>query len=75
MASGQQHRKRISRANPKDRYLSVKEISERYNFHPNTVRAWANRDGLRHVRRGPGGKLYIREGHVRRFIRTWYEEV
>ena len=54
--------------------LSVESISERYNFHPNTVRAWVTRDGLRHIRYGPGGKIFIREDDVERFIKFWYPE-
>lgn len=77
MASRKEHRRRKNRrisSNDKS-FLSVSEISKRYKFHPNTVRAWVSRDGLRHVRRGPGGKIYIREGHVKKFIENWYEEV
>jgi len=54
--------------------LSVKSISEKYNFHPNTVRSWVTRDGLRHIRYGPGGKIFIREDDVERFIKFWYPE-
>ena len=54
--------------------LSVKSISERYDFHPNTVRAWVTRDRLRHIRYGPGGKIFIRQDDVERFIKFWYEE-
>ena len=77
MAKRKVHRRRKnSRIDFKDKsFLSVNEISKRYRFHPNTVRAWVSRDGLKHVRRGPGGKIYIREGHVERFIRNWYEEL
>ena len=53
--------------------LSVKAISERYDFHPHTVRAWVNRDGLRAIKHGPGGKLFVRQTDVERFIRKWYE--
>jgi len=56
------------------RMLSVKRISEKYDFHPNTVRAWVTRDGLRHVRHGRGGKIFVRQDDVERFIRQWYEE-
>jgi len=54
--------------------LSVQLISEKYDFHPNTVRAWVTRDGLRHVRHGPGGKIFIRQDDVERFIKYWYPE-
>jgi len=54
--------------------LSVKRISEKYGFHPNTVRNWVNRDGLRHVKHGPGGKIFIRQDYVEAFIKEWYEE-
>ena len=56
------------------RMLSVKKVSEVYGFHENTVRAWVARDGLRHVRHGPGGKIFIRQDNVERFIRQWYEK-
>lgn len=53
--------------------LSVRLISERYGFHPHTVRAWCTRDGLRHKRHGPGGKIFIRQDDVEEFIKEWYE--
>jgi hypothetical protein len=53
--------------------LSVKRISEKYGFHPNTVRSWVTRDGLRHVRHGPGAKIFIRQDDVEAFIKEWYE--
>lgn len=75
MAEGKKYKRKknvISRRGV--RMLSVKRISERYDFHPNTVRAWVTRDGLRHVRRGPGGKIFIRQDDVEAFIKEWYEE-
>jgi uncharacterized protein YjcR len=54
--------------------LSVSAISKKYDFHPNTVRSWVSRDGLRHVRHGKGNKIFIRKSDVERFIGTWYEE-
>lgn len=53
--------------------LSVKRISQDYDFHPNTIRSWVKRDKLRHVRRGRGGKILIRKDDVERFIKQWYE--
>ena len=53
--------------------LSVKGISAAYDFHPNTVRRWVKEDGLRHVRRGRGGKILIRKDDAERFIQQWYE--
>lgn len=55
------------------RMLSVERISELYGFHPNTIRSWVNYDGLRHDRRGPGGKIYIRQEDVEHHLRLWYE--
>ena len=52
--------------------LSVKQISEKYGFHSNTVRNWVNRDGLKAVKHGPGGKMFIRQGDVETFIKEWY---
>ncbi len=56
------------------RMLSVRAISKKYDFHPNTVRAWVTRDGLKHVRHGRGGKIFIRQDDVEAFIKEWYEE-
>lgn len=53
--------------------LSVELISDVYDFHPNTIRAWVNHDGLRHTKRGPGGKIYIRKEDIERHIKLWYE--
>lgn len=52
---------------------SVNDIREQYGFHPNTVRAWVHRDGLRHYRKGPGGKIYFREDDLLDFITKVYE--
>ena len=54
--------------------LPVDTISQRYGFHANTVRAWVNRDRIRHVRHGSGGKIFIRQDDVEKFIKIWYEE-
>ena len=54
--------------------LSVESISAKYDFHPNTVRAWVTRDGLRHIRHGPGRKIFIRQDDVEQFIKFWYPE-
>ncbi|MCP4609020.1 MAG: helix-turn-helix domain-containing protein [Planctomycetes bacterium] len=54
--------------------LSVQRISEMYGFHPNTVRAWVNKYGLSHVKRGRGGKVFIQQDDVERYIKMWYEE-
>lgn len=62
------------RKNPiRVRLLSVDEISEQYDFHPNTVRSWIHRDGLRHYRKGPGGKILIREDDLNRFFDEFYK--
>lgn len=53
--------------------LSVDAISKKYKFHPNTIRTWVNKDDLRHIRRGPGRKIYIRQDDVEQFVREWYE--
>lgn len=52
---------------------SVDDINEKYNFHPNTIRAWVHRDGLRHYRKGRGDKIYIREDDLKDFLATFYE--
>jgi len=53
--------------------LSVNEISEEYDFHPNTIRSWIHRDGLRHYRKGRGRKILIREDDLNRFFDEFYE--
>ena len=55
------------------RLYSVNEISELFGFHPNTVRLWIHRDGLRHYRKGAGGKIYIREDDLKDFLAKFYE--
>ena len=62
------------RKNPRMvKVYSVEEISALYDFHPNTVRSWTHRDGLRHYRKGPGGKILIREDDLNRFFDEFYE--
>lgn len=62
------------RKNPRMiRMYSVEEISELYDFHPNTVRSWIHKDSLRHYRKGPGGKILIREDDLNRFFDAYYE--
>jgi len=63
--------KRIRR-NPAN-LLSVTQVSEKFDFHPNTVRAWISRDGLRCYRKGPLGKIFLREDDVVDFIANHYE--
>ena len=53
--------------------LSVQEISSLHGFHPNTIRAWVSRDGLRCYRKGRGGKVLIREDDLSEFLAKWYE--
>ena len=55
------------------RLLSVEEISNQYDFHPNTIRSWIHRDSLRHYRKGPGGKILIREDDLIKFFDELYE--
>ena len=62
------------RKNPiRVRLLSVDEIREQYHVHPNTIRSWIHRDGLRHYRKGPGGKFLIREDDLNRFFDEFFE--
>jgi excisionase family DNA binding protein len=63
---------RKRRKNP-IRLYSVGEISELFDFHPNTIRLWVHRDGLRHYRKGPGDKIYIREDDLKDFFAKFYE--
>ena len=48
--------------------LSVEQISERYHFHPNTIRSWVNLDELRHYRSVPGRKILVREDDLIDFL-------
>jgi len=52
---------------------SVEEVAEIYEFHPNTVRNWVNRDNLRSYRKGRGNKMYIREDDLKDFLAKFYE--
>jgi len=62
------------RKNPRlIRVYSIEEISEQFDFHPNTVRSWVHRDGLRHYKKGPGGKILIREDDLNEFFDKYYE--
>ena len=54
------------------RLYSVKEISQLYEFHPNTIRLWIRRDGLRHYRKGRGGKIYVRDDDLKDFFAKFY---
>ena len=53
--------------------FTVNEISELYDFHPNTVRSWIHRDGLRYYRKGPGRRILIREDDLMKFFDQFYE--
>ena len=53
--------------------LSVGDVARQYDFHPNTIRAWVNEDGLRHYRKGRGGKIYLREDDVQDYIARNYK--
>ena len=64
--------KRKGRKNP-TRLYSVQEISTLFGFHPNTIRLWIHRDHLRHYRKGPGDKIYIREDDLKDFFAEYYE--
>jgi len=62
------------RKNPiRVKLLAVNEISDKHGFHPNTVRLWVHRDGLRHYRKGPGSKILIREDDLSDFLDKFYE--
>ncbi len=66
------HRRRRHIENP-IRAFSIAEVAELHGFHPNTVRLWISRDGLRSYRKGPGGKVYIREDDLKDFLLKNYE--
>jgi excisionase family DNA binding protein len=54
------------------RMLSIREIARRYKLHENTVRRWVTEDKLKHIRYGPGGKIYIAEKDAEKFYRKYY---
>jgi len=54
--------------------VSVEQISISYGFHPNTVRSWLQL-GLKHYRRGPGGKVYIPVKELSEFLSAHYKQV
>ena len=54
--------------------LSVNHVAEKYGFSLHTVYNWIKRDGLKHVRHGPGKKILIKQADVEAFIDTWYPE-
>ncbi|MFC2069104.1 helix-turn-helix domain-containing protein [Chloroflexota bacterium] len=53
--------------------FSVVDISNKHGFHPHTIRAWVNRDGLRAEKHGPGSKIFIRQDDLDDFLKEWYE--
>ena len=65
--------KRVRNPEKDDRMLSVEQICEEHGFHPNTVRSWAHRDGLKFVRHGRGGKMYFKRSTIEKFVKQWYE--
>lgn len=67
-------KRKYSRKNLVNKMLSVAQVSEKYGFHPQTVRNWINRDGLKHVKHGPGGKVFFKKFVIERFIKNWYSE-
>ena len=76
MASNQEARKykkkkTIMLGNAK--ILSVQRVAKRYGFSVHTVYNWVHRDGMRHVKHGPGGKIFVRQDDVEAFIKQWYE--
>ena len=52
--------------------LDVIDVAVKFKIHPNTVRAWVHRDGLRCYRKGKGGKMLFREDDIERFIEKFY---
>jgi len=52
--------------------LSINRVADKYGFSLHTVYNWINRDGLKHIRHGPGGKIVIKQSDVEAFIEKWY---
>ena len=63
---------RKRKRNPTQLY-SVTQISELFDFHPNTIRRWIHEDELRYYRKGGRGKIYIREDDIKDFLAKFYE--
>ena len=72
--NGEEKRRQRKNVRPRSRVvmLSIREIARLYEFHPNTVRRWISEDGLKHVRYGPGGKIFVAQSAVENFIRQYY---
>jgi len=71
--SAKEYKRKRNVMSGKARMLSVQRIAKEYGFSVHTVYNWVNRDHLRHVKHGPGGKIFIRQDDVERFINQWYE--
>ena len=75
MVSNQEPRNYKRKKNIKSndtKMLSVKRVAEKYGFSLHTVYNWIARDGLKHIRHGPGAKILIKQNDVEDFIYTWY---
>jgi excisionase family DNA binding protein len=70
---GRRRQRKIVRPQTPVVMLSIQEIARRYRFHENTVRRWVSQDGLKYIRYGPGGKIYIAEKDVEEFIHKFYD--
>ena len=66
--------KRNVAKNNYDDLLSIKQVSEKYGVHPNTVYNWVHRDKLMHAHDGPGNKIFLRQNEVESFLRRYYPE-
>ena len=71
--SKQEYKRKKNIISGKVRMLSVQHTAKEYGFSVHTVYNWVHRDGLRHVKHGPGGKIFIRQDDVEAFVRKWYE--
>ena len=75
MESNQESRNYKRKKNIKSddtKMMSINRVAEKYGFSLHTVYNWVNRDGLKHVRHGPGGKIVIKQSDVEAFIDRWY---
>jgi hypothetical protein len=56
---------------PNPLYMTVSQIAEKYDFHPNTVRSWCRDELLPYVR-GRRDEYLIRISDLEKFFHEWY---
>ena len=64
--------RRGRRAYNRSDWLNIREISEHLDVHPNTIRNWIRRDGLRAYKFGKTGEVRVHISDLRSFLRRFY---